>query len=105
MPDLSIPPAMRRRTATRAQNGTGRVGVILTMAMLLGSGLQARAMPVQPTWGDTSQVVEVYNGCGLYGHRGPYGGCRPGGQRGGYDRFSCPRGFHVGTYGHFCFRN
>jgi hypothetical protein len=25
-------------------------------------------------------IEKVYGGCGVYGHRGPYGGCRAGGQ-------------------------
>lgn len=51
-------------------------------------------------------LVQVYGGCGPYRHRGPYGGCRPGGQAGGYVRGrSCPRGFHIGPYGRRCVPN
>ena len=54
----------------------------------------------------TSIVIEVYDGCGVYGHRGPYGACRAGGQAGGYaPGYSCPPGWHVGPYGRRCWRN
>lgn len=53
-----------------------------------------------------SAVVQVYEGCGPYGHRGPYGGCRPGGQWGGYvPGYSCPPGWHIGQYGQRCWPN
>ncbi len=71
----------------------------------LGFAVPASAAPVDL---DTSagQIIQVYGGCGVYGHRGPYGGCRPGGQFGGYRRGSaCPRGFHIGPYGRHCFPN
>ena len=42
-------------------------------------------------------IIQVYGGCGLGGHRGPYGGCRP--------LYSCPPGWHPGPYGRRCFRN
>jgi hypothetical protein len=29
-------------------------------------------------------IEKAYGGCGVYGHRGPYGGCRAGGQAGGW---------------------
>ena len=54
---------------------------------------------------DTSagSIVSVFDGCGPYSHRGPYGGCRPGGQFGGYGRGRpCPPGFHLGPYGRLC---
>ena len=51
-------------------------------------------------------IIEVYGGCGVYAHRGPYGGCRPGGQWGGYvPGYGCPAGFHVGPYGRHCWPN
>ncbi|MGJ0534367.1 GCG_CRPN prefix-to-repeats domain-containing protein [Methylocystis sp.] len=28
-------------------------------------------------------IEKVYGGCGVYGHRGPYGGCRADGQASG----------------------
>ena len=52
-------------------------------------------------------VMTVAGGCGPYGHRGPYGGCRPGGQA-GYRPYGgyrpCPPGYHLGRYGRRCFR-
>ena len=51
-------------------------------------------------------IVLAYGGCGPYGHRGPGGYCRPGGRLGGYvPGLSCPRGFHIGRYGHHCWPN
>ena len=55
---------------------------------------------------DGARIIQVYGGCGPYGHRGPYGGCRTGGQWGGYVRGrSCPAGFHIGPYGRRCWPN
>jgi hypothetical protein len=83
------------------------IRISLAAAALLGFGVQARAMPIQSEAlaSDTGQIIQVYNGCGVYGHRGPWGGCRPGGQAGGYNRASCPWGYHVGPHGHYCWRN
>ncbi len=54
----------------------------------------------------SSGIVQVYGGCGPYSHRGPYGGCRPGGQWGGYvPGYGCPPGWHVGPYGRRCWPN
>ncbi|KAA0121493.1 hypothetical protein CIW48_23085 [Methylobacterium sp. P1-11] len=50
-------------------------------------------------------IQQVYGGCGPYGHRGPYGGCRSGGQWGGYVGRACPRGFHLGRGGRRCWPN
>ena len=52
------------------------------------------AMPA-PT-GDAS-IIQIAQGCGPGGHRGPYGACRP--------LFNCPPGWHTGPYGVHCFRN
>ncbi|WP_371212429.1 GCG_CRPN prefix-to-repeats domain-containing protein [Methylocystis sp. SC2] len=42
-------------------------------------------MPAAPVNAAVQAPVEkVYGGCGVYGHRGPYGGCRAGGQAGGW---------------------
>jgi hypothetical protein len=51
-------------------------------ALLVALAAPASALPlVQPAVsagpGD-AQIIQVYGGCGPYGHRGPYGGCRPG---------------------------
>ncbi|MBV8564434.1 MAG: hypothetical protein JO163_18205 [Methylobacteriaceae bacterium] len=53
-------------------------------------------------------ITPVFGGCGPYMHRGPYGGCRPGGQWGGYWTGGvrpCPPGFHLGPYGRRCWPN
>ena len=76
--------------------------VSLAATVSLGLALPAAAAPVDL---DTSagQIIQVYGGCGVLGHRGPYGGCRTGGQLGGYVRGrSCPGGFHMGPYGRRC---
>ena len=52
---------------------------------------------------DAPQIVLAYGGCGPFGHRGPYDGCRPGGQWGGYiPGLSCPPGFVIGPFGRHC---
>ena len=81
-----------------------------TAALLLGLSqcvAAAHAMPIQPPTplAQTPNIVEVYGGCGPYAHRGPYGGCRAGGQWGGYRHYACPPGFHVGPYGRRCWPN
>jgi hypothetical protein len=73
------------------------------LGLALASGLTTpvdAAMPVAPGGSMESSTVLAYGGCGPYGHRGPYGGCRVGGQWGGY-RWGrpCPPGFHLGPYG------
>jgi hypothetical protein len=78
----------------------------LGFAAALGSAVPASAMPVAPVGNGESGVIQVFGGCGPYGHRGPYGGCRTGGQWGGYVRGrSCPPGFHIGPYGRRCWAN
>ena len=69
---------------------------------------EAFATPVPVPVFDTSHagIIEVYAGCGAYGHRGPAGYCRAGGQAGGYvPGYSCPRGYHIGPYGRHCWPN
>lgn len=82
------------------------VPVVLSAAL---AGPAWALPPVQnavSTGSDGVQILQVYGGCGPYAHRGPYGGCRPGGQAGGYIRgASCPAGFHIGPYGRRCWPN
>jgi hypothetical protein len=66
-------------------------------AVLVGAAAVSHAMPVAPLASRDSAVIKVIEGCGPYGHRGPYGACRP--------RYSCPAGWHPGPYGWHCFRN
>jgi hypothetical protein len=82
----------------------------LTTAAFLAAGLTGAAtaapLPLAGLDGPDAQIIQVYGGCGPYSHRGPYGGCRPGGQWGGYVRgWSCPGGFHIGPYGRRCWPN
>ena len=80
----------------------------LVPAALLAASLAApaSAMPVAPLDTGDGQIIQVYGGCGVFAHRGPYGGCRTGGQFGGYIRGrSCPPGFHIGPYGRRCWPN
>jgi hypothetical protein len=58
---------------------------------MLDQGLAA-ANTLSP---DEGSFIRVFGGCGPYRHRGPWGGCRPGGQWGGYNWRSCPPGFHI----------
>jgi len=66
----------------------------LSLAAMSASQAMALAPLAQAISGD---IIHVSGGCGPYGHRGPYGGCRP--------MYSCPRGWHPGPYGRRCFRN
>lgn len=45
-----------------------------------------------------SPAVLIAGGCGQFGHRGPLGGCRRGGQASPV----CPPGFHLGPQGRRC---
>ena len=52
-------------------------------AFCLMAGMpNAQAMPMGNAGNGDAQVILVSGGCGPYWHRGPYGGCRPGGQWG-----------------------
>lgn len=62
---------------------------ILVTAATLGLGFAfaptaSNAMPAASVNNAVQAPIEkVYGGCGVYGHRGPYGGCRAGGQASG----------------------
>ena len=80
------------------------------LALALAAPPPASALPLAglgtPVAAPDARIIQVYGRCGPYGHRGPYGGCRTGGQRGGYVRGrSCPPGFHIGPYGRRCWPN
>jgi hypothetical protein len=71
-----------------------------------------QAMPIGNVGGGDAQVIRVSGGCGPYWHRGPYGGCQPGGQwgfaGGGIRPFYqpyCPPGYHLGPYRGRCWPN
>lgn len=83
-----------------------RLALVAT-AMLLFASSGARAMPLAtPGAYPDANIVLVYDGCGPYGHRGPYGGCRSEEQWGGYQwGRPCPPGFHLGRWGRRCWPN
>jgi hypothetical protein len=77
----------------------------IALALGLAAPVQAAVM-VAPVEKSSAPIVQVYGGCGVYGHRGPYGYCRAGGQAGGYGwGRPCPWGFHLGPYGRKCWPN
>jgi len=56
--------------------------VALAAAAFTFAPKAASAMPVAPVdEAVTTHIEKTYGGCGWNGHRGPYGGCRFGGQR------------------------
>ena len=58
----------------------------------------AQAMPLAAIDASNAAVIiQVAQGCGPGGHRGPFGHCRP--------LYDCPPGWHTGPYGVHCFRN
>ena len=72
-------------------------------AALLFMGAPAGANPLIDTASSTdASTILVSGGCGPYAHRGPYGGCQPGGQDG---VARCPYGYHLGPHGRACFPN
>lgn len=80
--------------------------LILAGLAVLGLAAPAAALPLARPDAPDAPVVRVYAGCGPYGHRGPYGGCRPGGQAGGYiPGRACPPGWHIRPYGRRCWRD
>jgi hypothetical protein len=95
----------------------GLVATALGATLMIGAS-SAGAVPLANLDGASSpNVTLVYGGCGPYGHRGPWGGCRPGGQwsggywRGGYWGGAyyaagvCPPGYHLGPQGRLCWPN
>ena len=72
----------------------------LALGLSLAAMSTSQAMPLAPLAQDqalSGEFIHVSGGCGFYGHRGPYGGCRP--------IYNCPPGWHSGPYGQRCFRN
>ncbi len=89
----------------------GAVALVAGVAGAAPAMLDPGLASAQTLSQDEGALIPVYDWCGPYAHRGPYGGCRPGGQWGGY-RFggpyawrSCPPGFHIGPYGRYCWPN
>jgi hypothetical protein len=76
--------------------------VILALGIVSSANATMLVGPVERG----SNIEKAYGGCGPYGHRGPWGGCRAGGQWGGYGMGrACPPGFHLGPYGRRCWPN
>ncbi|WP_298355039.1 hypothetical protein [Rhodoblastus sp.] len=88
-----------------------KIAAAIALALTLGmSAAQAEPLGVFMDDDDAS-VVMVSGGCGPYGHRGPYGGCQPGGQwgvravrptYGFWGRPYCPPGYRLGPYRQAC---
>ena len=76
-------------------------GLLLAAAAPLPVFAQTIVLPVQASVGPHGDIVEISGGCGPYGHRGPFGACRPN----FYHHRACPLGFHLGPYGRRCFPN
>ncbi|WP_442756472.1 GCG_CRPN prefix-to-repeats domain-containing protein [Methylocystis sp. JAN1] len=75
--------------------GAAAFGVFTALPLAFDAAQAAMPVPAPPS--EQGLIVQVWGGCGPYGHRGPWGGCRAGGQWGGYYRpYYRPRPF----YGH-----
>jgi hypothetical protein len=78
----------------------------LGLTAIDATGAHAFSVSSSPSNRSTLAITKVYEGCGPYGHRGPYGACRRGGQWGGYiPGHSCPAGWHIGPDGRHCWPN
>jgi hypothetical protein len=99
--------SMKRENALGYEEAAMRVSGLLGLVMAaaaVAAPIQAAPVALRVVSAQ-SPILEIFGGCGPYGHRGPYGHCRAGGQWGGYNRFSCPRGWHIGPYGRHCWPN
>ena len=77
--------------------------ILCSIPLALAFAMPAQAFPaIDSTPTAQASIILVSGGCGPYAHRGPYGGCRPGGQWGAR---GCPPGYHLGPYGQRCWRN
>lgn len=81
--------------------------ILATFALLAVSvpAGPAAAMPMTGLDAPGASIVQVQGGCGPYGHRGPYGYCRPGGQLGYAPGSFCSPGWHLGPHGRRCWPN
>ncbi len=79
------------------------LGLVVGAAGLIGASMSAAgAMPIAPaaTFDEAPAVTLVSGGCGPFGHRGFYGGCRPNGGYGyGYRRPAYGYGYGRPGYG------
>ena len=72
---------------------------LIATAFIASAGLAlispVQAMPIAPLdQAEVGTVIQVFGGCGWFGHRGPFGGCRP--------LYNCPPGSHTGPWGRVC---
>ena len=66
--------------------------VAISLASITFTSNNANAMPVAKMSDVLTPPIEkTYGGCGINGHRGPWGGCRFGGQR---QVFNARRGYY-----------
>lgn len=72
---------------------------------IAASGMTAQAMPRLQAAAIDTGITQVRGGCGYYGLRGPFGGCRSYYRRPVYRPFYrpiyrvCPPGLHVNRFG------
>ena len=84
--------------------------IVMSAALILGLAQAASAAVLVAPLDNSSDsaIIKVAENCGAGWWRGPGGACHPfygpGGSLRG-TRFACPPGFHVGPYGHRCWRN
>lgn len=78
--------------------------ILAAAALALALSFSAtQAMPLGPVipavdqGTSSAEIIQVAQGCGPGGHRGPWGHCRP--------LYNCPPGWHTGPYGKHCMRN
>ncbi len=72
-------------------------------AATLAGAASAEAMTLPQPAPAESGIIQVSGGCGLYGHRNPYGACVPNYARPVYR--ACPPGTHLGPYRGRCWPN
>ncbi|QGM96269.1 GCG_CRPN prefix-to-repeats domain-containing protein [Methylocystis parvus] len=73
--------------------GAAALGVFLGLPLTFNAAEAAMPVPTRPA--EPGMVEQVWGGCGPYGHRGPWGGCRAGGQWGGGYRPYYARPFYA----------
>lgn len=74
--------------------GAAVFGAFAAMSVAFGAAEAAMPVPAKPS--AESQIIQVWGGCSAYGHRGPWGGCRRGGQW-SYRPYYGPRRYYYHT--------
>jgi hypothetical protein len=70
----------------------------VSFAAVMVTALSVQALPVANLAGQSDQLIQVRQGCGLGFHRGPLGGCQPNvAPRGPFGRNAC--WFERGPFG------